>query len=229
MEDFLLKFVEIIVPVLTSFVVCLITLYKTKENNEKALELQKTHYEDSMLISEKKYQEQLKINEENQRLKYLPYLSIIPIYTNKGYVGKMTQVGGRDFYIPFIVKNEGVGIAFCVQLKCLSGKSKQKITPHVVTAIQEKANGGYDLLGVSEPIDTDILRVGNQAKFSLFLAAVDNNRLEIKPTQNIQWEFEILFNDIQRRQYSQRYTFFINTESNSIFRVNSYMPQLITN
>lgn len=53
MEDFILDIIKIITPVLTSLVVCYITLYFTKKRNNEALKLQRKNHLENMEISEK--------------------------------------------------------------------------------------------------------------------------------------------------------------------------------
>lgn len=104
---------------------------------------------------------------------------------------------------------------------------KPKGMKHIAIAFKDNYDDGYNILGVREPIDTDVLRVGNLTEFCLYLTAINENLDEINPTADIRGEFDIMFCDIQGREYSQTYSFYSSTRNNKIVRVNSYMPQLI--
>ncbi|MGX4670497.1 hypothetical protein JNUCC74_15120 [Cerasibacillus sp. JNUCC 74] len=224
----MLDVIKIIVPVLTSLVVCYITLYFTKKRNKEAMKLQQENHIENMKVSEKKYQEQLLISEENERLKHLPYLSLVPKYKKHRFEGEMEKVDNINIIsIPFKIINEGAGIAFSIHLKYLDDDMKHKGMEHIAIAFKDNYDDGYNILGVSEPIDTDVLRVENLTEFCLYLTAINENLDEINPATNIRWEFDIMFCDIQGREYSQTYSFYSSTRNNKIFRVNSYMPQLI--
>ncbi|MDZ5757784.1 hypothetical protein RAK27_03850 [Carnobacterium maltaromaticum] len=190
---------------------------------------QQDNHIENMEMSEKKYQEQLAINEENERLKYLPYLSLVPKNKIHRFEADMEKVDDINIIsIPFEIINEGTGIAFSVHPKYLNEDSIPKsIKNHSLVAFKSNYNNGYNMIGIRLPIDTDVLRVEKQTDFCLYLTAVDENSNRIDPTTDIRWEFDILFCDIQGREYSQSYSFYTSTRSNKIVRVNSYMPQLI--
>lgn len=218
----MLDIIKITVPVLTSLAVCYITLYFTNKSNEKEMEIQQKNHIESMKLSEKKHQEQLLVNEENERLKHLPYLSLVPKYKIHKLEGEMKRED-KIISIPFKLINEGVGAAFSVQFK-LVGDNELSST---AIAFQDNYNNGYDVLGVREPIEKDVLRVENVTESYLYLTAINENLNEVSPTNSIKWEFEIIFYDIQERKYSQTYSFYSSTIENKIYRVNSYMPHLI--
>lgn len=225
---YLAEIIKTGITVLTSLVVCYLTLYFTNKRNSMVMKQQQDNHIENMEMSEKKYQEQLAINEENERLKYLPYLTLVPknkIHRFEADMEKIDNIIG--FSIPFEIINEGAGIAFSVHLKYLSDEAKPKGMRNIATAFTSNYNGGYDILGVREPIDTDVLRIEKQTEFCLYLAAINENSNEIDPTTDLCWKFDILFCDIQGREYSQSYSFYTSTRDNKIFRVNSYMPQLI--
>lgn len=126
--------------------------------------------------------------------------------------------------IPFEINNEGIGIAFSVDLKYLN--TNESIVP-ISVAFKHNGKNRYNILGVREPVDKDVLRVGKQTDFCLYLAAIDENLCEITPSTDLKWDFDILFYDIQGREYSQTYSFYTSTRENKVFRVDSQMPQLI--
>ncbi|ELY8226431.1 hypothetical protein SOQ11_002096 [Enterococcus faecalis] len=228
MEDFILDIIKIVTPVLTSLVVCYITLYFTKKRNNEALKLQRKNHLENMEISEKKYKEQLSINEENERLKYLPYLTIVPKQEINRFEGKMNALKDLNIWeIPFELINDGVGIAFSVHLEYLDNDEKPENMFHIAISYKNNLKNGYDILGVRSPIDTDVLRVQDKTEFDLYLAAIDENSNIIKPNSDISWKFNIVFNDIQGRKYIQPYSFYTSIRNNRIVRVNSYMPELI--
>ncbi|EOJ71566.1 hypothetical protein [Enterococcus faecalis] len=227
-DTFTLDIIKIIIPVLTSLVVCYITLYFTHKRNKETLNLQQKNHMESMKISEKKYQEQLIINEENERLKYLPYLSIVPKYKSNRFEGEMDKIDNLNIKsIPFELINEGVGIAFSIHLEYLDDNEKPKNMFNIAVAFKDNYKNGYNILGVRAPIDTDVLRVQSQTEFCLYLTAIDEKSNQVDPTTDINWKFNIVFYDIQGRQYKQSYSFYTSTGSNKIVRINSYMPQLI--
>ena len=79
-------------------------------------------------------------------------------------------------------------------MKILEEDSKpNNIHIGTVTAFQRKHKDDYDILGVSEPIDTDVLRVDNHSEFCLYLTAIDRNKMEIIPSESLKWEFDITF------------------------------------
>ncbi|MGX7420226.1 hypothetical protein ACWOFR_15655 [Carnobacterium gallinarum] len=228
MEVFTVDSIKIMIPVLTSLAVCYITLYFTHKRNKETLNLQQKNHIESMKIAEKKYQEQLSINEENERLKYLPYLSIVPKYKNNRFEGEMDKIDNLSIRpIPFELINEGAGIAFSIHLDYLDNDVKPKNMRNIAVAFKDNYKNGYNILGVREPIDTDVLRVQNQTEFCLYLTAIDESSNMVDPTTDINWKFNIVFCDIQERQYKQTYSFYTSTGNNKIVRINSYMPQLI--
>ncbi|PDL18915.1 hypothetical protein, partial [Listeria monocytogenes] len=215
MNIFTLDVIKIIIPVLTSLAVCYITLYFTKKRNNETLNLQQKNHMKSMKLSEKKYQEQLIINEENERLKYLPYLSIVPKYKNNRLESEMKEIYNLNIRsIPFALINEGAGIAFSIHLEYLDDDDKPKNMSNIAVSFQDNYTNGYNILGVSEPIDTDVLRVLSQTEFCLYLTAIDENSKVINPTTYINWKFSIVFRDIQERQYKQTYSFYTSTGDN---------------
>ena len=224
----MLDMIKIIVPVLTSLAVCYITIYFTNKNHQRALNVQQKNHIESMELSEQKHQEQLLINEENERLKYLPYLSLVPKNKINKFEGEMAKVDDLNiFSIPFEIINEGAGAAFSMELKLLDNDIIPSHAALGPIAAKDNHDGGYDILGTREPIETDVLRVDHVADCYLSLSAIDENLAQANPTTAIRWEFEIIFCDIQERKYSQTYSFFSSTSKNKIYRVNSYMPQLL--
>ncbi|WP_274661723.1 hypothetical protein [Enterococcus lactis] len=219
----MLEIFKIIVPVLTSLAVCYITLYFSGKRNNEALQAQKKNHIENLKLSEKKYQEQLLINEQSERLKYLPYLSLEPRDKINTYEGNM-EIAENIITIPLKIKNEGAGIAFSIQLRFLD---MTKDFNYAAVSINNNGREKHNILGVRDPIDKDILRVEKQTKFCLYLTAVDKKFHKVKPYTDIKWSFGILFCDIQGRNYVQEYTFYTSTQKNKIFRVNSQMPQLI--
>ncbi|HFK6199140.1 hypothetical protein ACQY01_05405 [Listeria monocytogenes] len=121
------------VTVLTSLFVCYLTLYFTNKRNSAAMKQQQENHIENMEMSERKYQEQLTIDEENERLKYLPYLSLVPKYKIHRFEADMKKLDDLNiFSIPFEIINEGAGIAFSVHLKYLDDDSK----PDVCSTLQ---------------------------------------------------------------------------------------------
>lgn len=226
---YLVEIIKTGITVLTSLIVCYITLYFTNKRNLAVMKQQQKNHIENMEMSEKKYQEQLTINEENERLKYLPYLSLVPKYKIHRFEASMEKIDDTNIIsIPFEIINEGAGIAFSIHPKYLDDNLTPDSMKYLsVVAFESNYNNGYNVLGVREPIDTDVLRVENQTELCLYLAAVDENSNRIDPTTDIRWEFDILFCDIQGREYSQSYSFYTSTPNNKIIRINSYMPQLI--
>lgn len=225
---FMLEIFKIIVPSLVSISICFITLYFTNKINRRSLEQQKENHKESMERAEETYQEQLENNKATERLKHLPYLSLIPKQQIHRFEGEIKRENNGSISIPFKIINEGAGIAFSVHIKILEEESKpNNIQIGTVTAFQRNYKDGYDILGVSEPIDTDVLRVENHSEFSLYLTAIDGNNQEINPSEAIEWEFNVTFYDIQGKHYKQRYSFYTSTKNNKIYRVNSYMPEII--
>ncbi|MDQ0815957.1 hypothetical protein QF033_000535 [Bacillus pumilus] len=225
---FMLEIFKIIVPSLVSISICWITLYLTNKINIRSLEHQHKLHIESMKKEEEKYQEQLANNKETERLKHLPYLSLIPKFQIHRFEGEMKREHNDNIFIPFKVINQGAGIAFSVHVKILEEDSKpNNIHTGTVTAFQRKHKDGYDILGVSEPTDTDVLRVDNHSEFCLYLTAIDRNKMEIKPSESLKWEFDVTFYDIQGKHYTQRYSFYTSTKNNKVHRVNSYMPELV--
>ncbi|EGT1974956.1 hypothetical protein I2K86_002933, partial [Listeria monocytogenes] len=138
MNIFTLDVIKIIIPVLTSLAVCYITLYFTKKRNNETLNLQQKNHMKSMKLSEKKYQEQLIINEENERLKYLPYLSIVPKYKNNRLESEMKEIYNLNIRsIPFALINEGAGIAFSIHLEYLDDDDKPKNMSNIAVSFQD--------------------------------------------------------------------------------------------
>lgn len=222
---FMLEIFKIIV---SSLVPCFITLYFTNKINIRSLEQQHIEHKESLEKAEEKYQEQLENNKETERLNHLPYLSLIPKYQIHRFEGEMKRENNDNIFIPFKIINQGAGIAFSVHVKILEEDSKpNNIHIGTVTAFQRKHKDDYDILGVSEPIDTDVLRVDNHSEFCLYLTAIDKNKMEIKPSESLKWEFDITFYDIQGKHYTQRYSFYTSTKNNKVHRVNSYMPELV--
>lgn len=226
---FMLEIFKIIVPPLVSIGICCITLYLTNKINIRSLEHQHKLHIESMEKAEEKYQEQLTNNREAERLNNLPYLSLIPQKQIHRFKGEMKILNNGSISIPFKIRNEGAGIAFSVHVKILEEDSKLNNIQYNynITAIQQNNKAGHDILGVSEPIDTDVLRVDNHSEFCLYLTAIDGNNQEIHPSEAIEWEFTVTFYDIQGKHYNQRYSFYTSTKNNKIYRVNSYMPEIV--
>lgn len=222
----MLDLINITVPVLTSLAVCYITIYFTNKSNKKAMDIQQKNHRENLTLSEQKHQEQLLISEENERLKHLPYLSLVPKHKNNKFEGKMEREDNIIF-IPFKIINEGAGAAFSVRTKYLDNDVLPEGMNQGAIAFQGSYNGVYDILRVREPIEKDVLRVDDVAECCLHLTGINENLDESNPTTNIKWEFEIIFCDIQERKYSQSYSFYSSTSENEIYRVNSYMPQLM--
>lgn len=222
----LIDAIKIFVPVITSLVVCYVTLYFTNKRNSAAMTQQQQNYTESLLLSEKKYLEQYAINEENERLKHLPYLSLIPKYENNRFEGRF-EYTKDTISLPFKIVNEGLGIAFSIQLKYLNDESKPDGVKYPAVSFDHSHDDVYNILGVSSPIDTDVLRVEKDVEFYLHLSACDKKSNKLQPDPDIRWEFFILFCDIQNRKYSQKYSFYTSTLSNKIIRINSFVPQLI--
>ncbi|MEK5133112.1 hypothetical protein NST39_03425 [Bacillus sp. FSL W8-0645] len=226
---FMLEFFKIIVPTLVSISICWITLYLTNKINIRSLAHQHKLHLESMEKAEEKYQEQLANNKEVDRLKHLPYLSLIPRKQIHRFEGEMKILNNGTISIPFKIRNEGAGIAFSVHVKILKEDSKPNNMQYNynITSFQQNNKDGHDILGVSEPIDTDVLRVDNHSEFCLYLTAIDGNNQEINPSEAIEWEFDVTFYDIQGKHYKQRYSFYTSTKNNKIYRVNSCMPEII--
>ncbi len=224
----LITVISVLGASLTSFAVCYITLRFTRKQNKKSLEQQQQNHTEDFEITELRYQEELDIQKESERLEHLPYLLLIPENKVHRFEGDMELIEGKNFWsIPFILQNEGAGIAFDVRLKYIEQDTKPRRVSPISVAYTENLRGGYDILGARSPIDTDVLRVGNQTEFSLALLAIRPSGIEIAPTSDIRWEIAIKFSDIQGRRYSQPYSFYTSTCNNKIFRVNSYMPELL--
>ncbi|MDM5319026.1 hypothetical protein RGT17_03630 [Bacillus altitudinis] len=222
----MLEIFKIIVP---SLVPCFITLYFTNKINIRSLEQQHKEHKESLERAEEKYQEQLENNKETERLNHLPYLSLIPKYQIHRFEGEMKRENNDNIFIPFKIINQGAGIAFSVHVKILEEDSKPNTIQYNynITAFQRNHKDGYDILEVSEPIDTDVLRVDNHSEFCLYLTAIDGNNQEISPLEAIEWEFDVTFYDIQGKHYKQRYSFYTSIKNNKIYRVNSYMPEIV--
>lgn len=224
----IMDIIKLIIPVLTSLAVCYITLYFTNKRNKETLNFQQKNHLENMEIAEKKYKEQIDISEENERLKYLPYLTIIPKSKLNKFEGEMNNLpDSYDKEIPFELVNEGAGIAFSIRLEYLDDNEKPNNMQHIALSFKNNYRYGYDIIGVRTPIDTDILRVQNKTDFDLYLTAIDNTARSIAPTESISWKFNILFTDIQEREYIQTFSFYTSTKNNKIVRVNSYMPKKI--
>lgn len=217
---------NIFLPILSSFVICFITIYFSNKANHKSLNQQEEFYAKTLRESNKKYLEQRKRDEENQRLKHLPYLTLIPKKRIDRFSGKMS-LEDDIISIPFKLVNEGVNTAFSVRLQYLEDKNKPLTDMFAPVSYGDNYNAGYDVLGVRSPIDTDVLSVNKTSEFCLYLSALNKAGVEILPSDDIRWTIIILFEDIQERKYSQKYTFYTSTRNNQILRVNSYMPQLI--
>lgn len=222
-----IKIIEICIPVLTSLFICFITIYVTNKQQKKNLKQQIKQHQEAMKLSEKKYEEELSINEETERLKHLPYLSLFPKEQIHKFAGKMERFDNNVISIPFELINEGMGIAFSVHLKYLEKSESIKNIRDISVALKSNCCDGYDILGVREPIDTDVLSIKNQTNFCLYLSAVDKMSKRINPSNAIRWEFEIGFFDIQGRNYLQSYSFFTSTDNDQILRINSHMPKLV--
>jgi phosphate/sulfate permease len=219
---------SLIISPIISLLVCYITIYHSNKRSKEALEKQQRNHRENLELSEKKYQEQLAINEENERLKHLPYLSLVPKHKKHRFNAEMIKIDNPNLYsIPFEIINKGAGTAFSIYLNYLNDDSKPKNIHHIAVALQQVFYDHCDVLGVREPIDTDVLPVEDQTEFCLYLSAVDENSETVNPTSDLRWEFEIIFFDIQGRKYSQKYSFYTSTRETSIFRTNSEMPQLI--
>ena len=215
---------SVVIPIL----VCWITLFYTNRNSEKALKIQDSNHRENLELSEKKYQEQLAINNENERLSHLPYLYLIPKYKENRFESKMVKIDEPNiFSLPFDLINKGAGTAFSISLKYLRNNRESINNNTPTVALQPPLDNHHDFLGVREPIDTDVLPVDEQTEFYLYLSALNEKSESIEPRTNLKWEFEITFSDIQERKYSQRYTFFTSTNNSLIYRVNAEMPQLI--
>lgn len=220
-------YINVLVASLTSFAVCWFTIRQTNKNSEKALKVQRKNHEENLYEAERKHQRQLIVSQENERLKYLPYLSLFPKLSENRFEAKMQKYKENSYLIPFEISNEGAGIAFSIHLGYLHSESKPENMLDIAVAIEEHHGGGYNILGVAEPIDTDVLRVEKNSEFCLYLTAVDKEHNPIDPLPDMKWKFEILYCDIQGRKYSQSFSFYSSTRTSEIFRVNSSMPKLL--
>lgn len=211
-----------------SILICYITIYHSNKRNKEVLERQQRHHKENLDLAEKKFQEQLAINEENERLKHLPYLSIIPKYKENHFSAKIIKVDTSNLYaIPFDIVNKGAGSAFDIHLDYLDDDSSPLLYYNSPVAFQQSSNDHYDILGAHSPIDTDVLPMEDQTEFYLSLSAVNENSQIIEPNTTLRWEFQIIFSDVQSRKYSQKYSFYTSTAKRNITRINSEMPKLI--
>ncbi|MBM5604518.1 hypothetical protein D8X85_03055 [Listeria seeligeri] len=222
------KIFEIFIPVMISLLICFLTIRSTNKQNKKSMKQQEQQYQETLVESEKRYQEQLLIAERKERLSYLPYLSILPGKEINKFAGKMEQSDNNVFLIPCKVINEGMGAAFSVHLKYIRKKEIPKeVTTLSVVAFNAKDKNEYDVLGVSSPIDKDILRVEDQTDFHLNLHAVDGDSRMVAPSMCIEWHFEIEFLDFLDRKYLQKYRLYTSTNFGEVQRINSDKPRLI--
>lgn len=219
---------SLLISPLISLLVCYITIYSSNRRNKKSLDIQQANHKEILEISEMKYQKQLVINEENERLKHLPYLSLTPKKRKSQLIGNMLKIDEPNIYsIPFEITNNGAGTAFSISLDYLDTDSKYKeIQPSIVVS-QQVFNCHYDILGVREPIDMDILPIQTHTEFCLYQSAVDRNLKMVDPTSNLKWEFIINYSDIQGRKYSQKYSFYSSTSEAIITRITSEMPRIL--
>lgn len=89
------------------------------------------------------------INEENERLKYLPYLSLVPKYKNHRFEGEMEKVENINIIsIPFKIINEGPSIAFGIHLKYLDNDMKPEGMEHIAIDFKDNYDNGYNILGL---------------------------------------------------------------------------------
>ncbi|XIQ71044.1 hypothetical protein N8B89_13130 [Enterococcus faecium] len=230
--DFDLKsFIDIFVPVLTSFAVCFITLFLKKKKKKKGMKQQERQHEESLDLSKQQYADEKQRNEEQDRLSYYPYLKLIPKISEHRFAGKMVKSDENDvFKLPFELINEGLGMAFSIDFVYLEetiDTNDHEVNLLSLLSAQKHIDDSLDALGVSAPIDTDILRVGKKTKFKLYWKKKKKKVMSIPKDSVSKWEIKIRFSDFQDRIYQQRYTFITSAGYQEIHRLWSDKPQLI--
>lgn len=223
-------FLNLLIPVLTSFAVCFITIFFTNRQHKKNLMQQEKHHKETLELSKQQYNDDKKRNKEQERLSYFPYLTIVPKLQKNRFVGEMVQFEDEKcFYLPFELVNEGMGVAFSIRLiyvDKVTGPNADEI--NVLTPISvQRDYDGFDVLGISAPIFTDILRVGNKTEFELYWSRYEGQFVRVSNKSVRKWEIKIQFSDFQNRNYEQKYTFLTSAGSQEIHNFTSEKPKLI--
>ncbi|MGY0354237.1 hypothetical protein ACWY2R_07080 [Enterococcus avium] len=226
-------FLNLLIPVITSFLVCFITMYITNKQHQKSLKQQEFQHKEVLELSKEQYREERYRSQERERLSYLPYLTLIPKIWKNRFSGGMDKHENNDhFFIPFELENEGLGEAFSIDLVYLEKvfqPEKSQLFPQSLLSIKDNYGNNYDVLGVSSPIDTDILKVAKKTEFELYVGTYDTDWNAGTLGAPVKWEIKIRFEDFQYRKYEQRYSFITSGDFQEVHRINSNRPKLIKN
>lgn len=224
-------FLNLFIPTFTSFLICLITICSSNKRHKKDMLKQEKQYEQTLKLSKEQFTEEQKIRKEQERLSYLPYLSLIPKVIANESDGDMDKMDSEEFYrLPFKLVNDGLGPALSAHIVCLTklpDHFEYKIKPLTPISMHYNSDNNYDVLGISMPNASNILKVGNTTNFELYWARYDNKDLVLPEKVACYWTIKIQFKDIQNRVYEQCHTFLASGLCQKIYQINSLEPKLI--